>query len=161
MKFDQPSKVSKVSGTRSPLSRLSRELEDHLDLLDLLERIYELQNWIQETGALLNTLQDQKDHLIEHANSQGITDAGNYALLSKETVRRKINVDRFKQTYPDQYKMLYILEKDRVLRAVGNAINVADAERLLSKDELTPVCDLQVSVKQVAVKKQIDGREQE
>jgi predicted RND superfamily exporter protein len=127
---------------------------------EILKEAYELGERIKQATELLNAWTERRADLLQLATSQGITVAGNYAIETKETVRRKVNVDRFRAMFPDEYARLISDEIRRAKMNAGKLIRVQDAERMLGKDQLDPVCDLQSTVTHVVVKKQNDGTEE-
>lgn len=128
---------------------------------ELMKEAYELQDLIKIGMHHINDCQTRLDSIKEELLAKGVTDAGNYALESKITrSARKVNVARFSERFPTEYTQLIEDEIRRAKLNAGKSINIKDAERLLGKDMLDPVCDLQSTVQHVIVRKQIDGTEE-
>jgi len=126
----------------------------------LLKEAYELDDLIKIATEQITRMQERKDRIIAELVTHDIRDAGNYAIEDKIRVVRKVNVKRFLAAYPDEYTRLMEDEIRRAKMNAGKTIRIQDAERMLGKDQLDPVCDLQSTVTHVIVKKQNDGTEE-
>jgi len=126
----------------------------------LLQEAYALDRLIKIATEQITKLQERKEMIIAELLTHDIRDAGNYAIEDKIRTVRKVNVKRFSAMFPDEYARLISDEIRRAKMNAGKLIRVQDAERMLGKDQLDPVCDLQSTVIHVVVKKQNDGTEE-
>jgi hypothetical protein len=125
----------------------------------ILHHIHECDELMKLGRQQINELQGKRDRLMEEILANNIREAGNYAVEDKVRTVRKIDVERFKLQFPGEFERL---RRDEIRRAelhAGEVIHLKDAERLLGKDALDPVCDLQSTITHVVVKKQNDGTE--
>ncbi|HNI42317.1 MAG TPA: hypothetical protein PK272_06555, partial [Methanoregulaceae archaeon] len=112
----------------------------------LLREAFEAGELIKFAQEQINELQERRDKIIEQLHTRGIREAGNYEIMEKHRVTRKVNVQRFAARYPDAYVALMEEELRRAKMNAGKVVLIKDAERMLGKDQLDPVCDLQDSV---------------
>lgn len=144
--------MTQVQSVRLPLSKPAA---------DLLAEAYDLQETIKAAMEQINKYQYRIDSIKEELIQQGVREGGNYLLEEKVRATRKVNVERFAARYPEEYTRLMEDELRRVKMSVGKVIRIQDAERLLGKDQLDPVCDLQSTITFYIAKKALDGTEHE
>ena len=122
----------------------------------LLKEAWEARELILMATKEINRLQERHDIIVEELLTHGVREAVNYQILEKQTVRRKINSERFRDLYPMEYGRIKELEISRFMESAGKNITLKDAEHLLGEDALNPVCDLQVTIKNVVVQRGIE-----
>lgn len=123
----------------------------------LLKEAYELQDLIQIGMDQINKLQTRIDTIKEELLTHGVKEAGNYELFAKVRTVRAVNVERFAEKYPEEYDRIKEDEIRRAKQNAGKVVRVQDAERLLGKEQIDPVCDLKSTITHVILKKELDG----
>ena len=99
-----------------------------------LEQIYRLNQEILSLNDKLKELTSRKNDLLNHAINSGIKQQGNYLLLSSISSVRQLNLEAFKQLYP------------QVFMEIGS-VKLSDADKILGKAEVTDLCTLKESIK--------------
>ena len=125
-----------------------------------LKTIYDVDQEIKSLSEELARLTEKRDTLLSRAVSSNITEGGDYAMVAKPRITRSINAERFKAMFPDQYEYIRNMEITRAKMNAGKTILLKDAERLLGKDTLSPVCDIKTTITYSVVKKFNDGTEE-
>jgi ATP-dependent DNA helicase RecQ len=99
-----------------------------------LEQIYRLNQEILSLNDKLKELTSRKNDLLNHAINSGIKQQGDYLLLSSISSVRQLNLEAFKQLYP------------QVFMEIGS-VKLSDADKILGKAEVTDLCTLKESIK--------------
>lgn len=107
---------------------------------DTLEQIYNLNQEIFDLNNKLKDLTFLKNTLLEQAVNNGIKEQGNYILQSSSHSVRQLNLEAFKQLYP------------QVFMEIGS-LKLSDADRVLGKEEVTELCTLKESITYKVVEK--------
>jgi len=124
-----------------------------------LKTIYDVQQEIKSLSEELARLTEKRDILLSRAVSGNIIEGGNYEILTKSRITRSVNVERFKQMFPEQYEYIRNMEITRAKMNAGKTILLKDAEGLIGKDTLAPACDMKTTLTYSVVKKYNDGTE--
>ena len=124
-----------------------------------LKTIYDVEQEIKSLSEELDRLKEKRDTLLSRAVSSNITEGGNYEILTKSRITRSVNVERFKQMFPEQYEYIRNMEITRAKMNAGKTILLKDAEGLIGKDTLLPACDMKTTLTYSVVKKYNDGTE--
>ncbi len=124
-----------------------------------LKTIYDVEQEIKSLSEELDRLKEKRDTLLSRAVSSNITEGGNYEILTKPRITRSVNVERFKQMFPEQYEYIRNMEITRAKMNAGKTILLKDAEGLIGKDTLAPACDMKTTLTYSVVKKYNDGTE--
>lgn len=122
----------------------------------LLKEAFEIDELIKAAMDQVNRLQHRKELIIEELLANSVREAGNYELLDKVRTIRRVNVHRFKERFPTEYEIIRQQKVEQFTKEAGKVILVSDAERLLGKDQVDPVCDLQTTITHVVVQKAIE-----
>ena len=96
---------------------------------DALEQIYKLNQEISDLNDKLKELTLLKSSLLDQVVRTGITQQGKYILQSSSLSVRQLNLEAFKQLYP------------QVFMEIGS-VKISDADRVLGKAEVTELCTL-------------------
>lgn len=107
---------------------------------DILEQIYKLNQEISDLNNKLKDLTFLKNTLLEQAVNTGIKEQGNFILQSSSHSVRQLNLEAFKQLYP------------QVFMEIGS-LKLSDADRVLGKEEVTELCTLKESITYKVVEK--------
>jgi len=99
-----------------------------------LEQIYNLNQEISSLNDKLKDLTIQKQGLLDQVLISGIKQEGKYVLQSSTFRVRQLNLEAFKQLYP------------QVFMEIG-FVKLSDADRILGKSEVTDLCTLKESIK--------------
>lgn len=99
-----------------------------------LEQIYQLTKEISSLNDKVKELTFQKNELFDQVKKSGIHQQGNYILQSSMTSIRQLNIEAFKQLYP------------QVFMEIGS-VTLTDADKILGRDEVTELCTLKESTK--------------
>jgi len=100
---------------------------------NLLEQIFELDKEIQTLNQKIAELSVDKKRLLEHAVSAGMTCEGAYTLHQSIVQVRQLNLEAFKQQYP------------QIFMEIGS-VKLSDADKAIGKPEVTRLCTLKESV---------------
>ena len=100
---------------------------------DTLEQIYKLNQEIFDLNDKLKELTVLKSSLLDQAVKAGIKQQGKYALQSSSVSIRQLNLEAFKQLYPE------------VFMEIGS-VKLSDADRIIGKAEVTELCTLKESI---------------
>jgi ATP-dependent DNA helicase RecQ len=100
---------------------------------DALEQIYKLNQEISDLNDKLKELTVLKSSLLDQAIKAGIKQQGKYALKSSSVNIRQLNLEAFKQLYP------------QVFIEIGS-VKLSDADRVIGKAEVTELCTLKESI---------------
>jgi ATP-dependent DNA helicase RecQ len=96
---------------------------------DTLEQIYKLNQEISDLNDKLKELTVLKNSLLDQVVKTGIKQQGKYVLQSSSVSVRQLNLEAFKQLYP------------QVFMEIGS-VKISDADRVLGKAEVTELCTL-------------------
>lgn len=99
-----------------------------------LEQIFHINQEISGMNDKLKELNFLKNSLLEQATKSGIHQQGNYILQSSKTSIRQLNLEAFKQLYP------------QIFMEIGS-VTLTDADKILGRDEVTELCTLKESTK--------------
>lgn len=113
-----------------------------------LEQIYYLNNEISNLNDNLKELNFLKNSLLEQVKKSGINQQGNYILQSSTTRIRQLNLEAFKQLYP------------QIFMEIG-FVTLTDADKILGKDEVTELCTFKESTKYSVKEIEINSELQE
>ena len=100
---------------------------------NVLEQIYILNQEISSLNDKLKELAILKNGLLDQAIKTGIKQQGKYILQSSTTIVRQLNLEAFKQLYP------------QVFLEIGS-VKLSDADRVIGKSEVTDLCTLKESI---------------
>ncbi len=100
---------------------------------DALERLYKLNQEISDINDKLKELTNLKSELLDQVVKAGINLQGKYSLQSSSISVRQLNLEAFKQLYP------------QVFMEIGS-VKLSDADRVLGKAEVTELCTLKESI---------------
>lgn len=100
---------------------------------DTLEQIYQLNQEISDLNDKLKELTLLKSNLLDQVVRTGITQQGKYILQSSCVSVRQLNLEAFKQLYP------------QVFLEIGS-VKLSDADRVIGKAEVTELCTLKESI---------------
>jgi hypothetical protein len=118
------------------------------DPAELLEEVYDLQEAIRGGTQRINDLEQRRASIMEELRFHGITEAGDFFILNDVRTSRKINVKRFREAFPSEFDTIVAAKIRRLTKEAGKSITVAEAEAVLTPDELSPLCDLNTTVKE-------------
>jgi hypothetical protein len=110
-----------------------------------LEQIYNLGQEISSLNDKLKDLTIQKQGLLDQVLISGIKQEGKYVLQSSTLRVRQLNLEAFKQLYP------------QVFMEIG-FVKLSDADRILGKSEVTDLCTLKESIKYTVKEINSDNR---
>lgn len=96
---------------------------------DTLEQLFNIDQEISDLNIRLKELVYLKNTLLDQAVNTGIKEQGNYILQSSSHSVRQLNLEAFKQLYP------------QVFMEIGS-VKLSDADRILGKEEVTELCTL-------------------
>lgn len=96
---------------------------------DTLEHIFRIDQEISDLNKKLKELSLQKNTLLDQAVNTGIKEQGNFILQSSSQSVRHLNLEAFKQLYP------------QVFMEIGS-VRLSDADRVLGKEEVSELCTL-------------------
>ena len=96
---------------------------------DTLEQIFKLNQEISDLNDKLKELTVLKSSLLDQVVKTGIIQQGKYILQSSSVSVRQLNLEAFKQLYP------------QVFMEIGS-VKISDADRVLGKAEVTELCTL-------------------
>ena len=122
----------------------------------LLKEAWEAGELIKIASEQIQELQERRDRIVAMLQAHGVTRAGNYEVMEKQRVTRKVNASRFRQLFPEAYNRICDEEQRRLIASVGKSIRIQDAEKLIGSDLLSPACDLQTSITYSVVKTVIE-----
>jgi len=94
---------------------------------DTLEQIFKIDQEISSLNTKLKELSFQKNTLLEQAVNTGIKEQGNFILQSSSHSVRQLNLEAFKQLYP------------QVFMEIGS-VKLSDVDRVLGKEEVSELC---------------------
>jgi len=100
---------------------------------DILEQIYKLNQEISSLNDKIKELTFLRNSLLEQAVNTGIKQQGNFILQSSSVSVRQLNLEAFKQLYP------------QVFMEIGS-VKLSDADRVLGKAEVTKLCTLKETI---------------
>jgi hypothetical protein len=101
---------------------------------DALEQIYNINLEISNLNDKLKELILHKNDLLDQVKTKGIRQQGNYILQSSTTSIRQLNLEAFKQLYP------------QILMEIG-FVRLSDADAILGKAEVTELCTFKESTR--------------
>lgn len=107
--------------------------EEH-ELPNSLEKIYHLNQEISTLTDKLKDLKAIKDGLLDQLVKSGTKQQGKYVLQSSIRRVRQLNIEAFKQVYPD------------VFMKIGS-VTLKNADEVIGKDEVTSLCTYKESIK--------------
>ena len=122
-----------------------------------LKTIYDVDQEIKSLSEELARLTEKRDTLLSRAVSSNITEGGDYAMVAKPRITRSINAERFKAMFPEQFEYCRNMVIQRAKMKADRNITLQDAEGLLGKDVIAPVCDVKTVVNYIVVKTQDEG----
>lgn len=129
------------------------------DAATSLEYVYLLSEQIAGLEQRVADMREERDRELSQIVRNGITEAGNYEVLTKPTIRRSVNTERFKEMFPEQYEYLRGLEIAKAKQAAGKTLYLKDAEMLLGKDVIAPALDVKTTLSYSVQKRFNDGTE--
>ncbi len=118
----------------------------------LMKEAYDLDDLIKIAYEEVAKLQQRRDVIMEELLTNGIREAGQYAIEDRVRTVRKVNVGRLMEQFPVAYKRICEVEREKILKSVervGKSILIKDAEKFLGEADLGAVCDLDSSVTHV------------
>jgi ATP-dependent DNA helicase RecQ len=118
------------NGIEIPQPDISKDSEPG----NTLEQIYHFTKEISSLNNKVKELTFQKNELLDQVKKSGIHQQGNYILQSSTTSIRQLNLEAFKQLYP------------QVFMEIGS-VTLTDADKILGRDEVTELCTLKESTK--------------
>ncbi|MDO8873675.1 MAG: HRDC domain-containing protein [Methanoregula sp.] len=104
------------------------------DTNNALEQIFHINQEISGMNNKLKELNFLKNSLLEHVKKTEIRQQGNYILQSSTTSIRQLDLEAFKQRYP------------QVFMEIGS-VTLSDADRILGKTEVTELCTFKESTR--------------
>lgn len=110
-------------------------------IVDPLTRVWELDNLIAKMEQGLQRTRDEREEALQYAISNNVQEDSACKLNVKRSVRksRTLNVDRFREVFPDEYEMACDIERKDIsglLAHVGEKINLTLVDRLVKKPNL-------------------------
>jgi len=123
----------------------------------MLAEIYDVEQEIKNLTEIMEGLQEKRQTLLKRAVSSNITEGGDYAMVAKPRITRSINAERFKAMFPEQFEYCRNMVIQRANMKADRNITLQDAEGLLGKDVIAPVCDVKTVVNYIVVKTQDEG----
>jgi len=127
------------------------------DASNMLAEIYDVEQEIKNLTEIMEGLQEKRQTLLKRAVSSNITEGGDYAMVAKPRITRSINAERFKAMFPEQFEYCRNMVIQRAKMKADRNITLQDAEGLLGKDVIAPVCDVKTVVNYIVVKTQDEG----
>ncbi len=127
----------------------------------MLARAYQVQRELKLLDEKRAELVAEGDRLVSTLVAGNITEAGGYELMMKPRIIRTVNVERFKDRFPEQYEYIRNMEIQKAKMNAGKTILLKEAEGLLGKDVIAPVCDLKTTLTHKVHKQFLDGTEGE
>jgi len=109
------------------------EAEVSVETEILLEKISIIEREIHELNQKLMDLSSERKQLIEYAVTEGISHQGCYSLHRTIVQVRQLNLEMFKQKYP------------QIFLQIGS-VKLSDADKALGRDEVSQLCSLKESV---------------
>jgi len=106
---------------------------------NVLEQIYKLNQEISSLNNKQKELTFLKNGLLDQVIKTEIKQQGKYILQSSAVTVRQLNLEAFKQLYP------------QVFMEIGS-VKLIDADRVLGKAEVTDLCTYKESIKYSVIK---------
>jgi hypothetical protein len=106
-----------------------------------LHRVYEIDGSIASFEARLAELRKEREETLQYAIANNIAEDSFCKLNVERSVRksRTLNVDRFREVFPDEYEMACDVERKDLaerLGHVGEKINLTLVDKLVKKPRL-------------------------
>lgn len=108
------------------------------ELQTTLKQIFQLSQEISDLTVKLKDLKDLRDDLIETALKTGTKKQGNYVLQGSIRRVRQLDLETFKQLYPD------------VFMKIGS-VTLKDAEEIIGKEKVTDLCSYKESTRYTVI----------
>ncbi len=110
-------------------------------IVDPLTRVWEMDNLIVKMESGLQRARDEREEALQYAIANNVMEEGNLRLNVERSVRksRTLNVDRFREVFPDEYEMACDIERKDVaerLSHIGEKINLTLVDKLVKKPAL-------------------------
>jgi hypothetical protein len=103
-------------------------------IVDPLTRVISLEGEIEKVQELLSDLEAQRQEALEYAVKNGIEEDAKYRLEKKVKTFRTLNVKRFSEVFPDEYRIAKELElkelRDKIEKA-GEKITLGLVDKLV------------------------------
>jgi len=106
----------------------------HEKISNTLEQIFELSKEIEDLNYRIKELSLNKKKLLDYAVSESLTQQGKYALQQSVSHVRQLNLEEFKQQYPQIFMKIGI-------------VRLSDADLEMGKDEVTKLCSLKENIR--------------
>ena len=110
-----------------------QEIKDPLTLVSTID------SQIKELQAMITDLTLERNDALNYAVKNGIREDANYKLVEKTKAMRFLNIERFKQTFPDKYELICQSQRSDIqeqLNHVGEKIALGVVDKMVNKHAL-------------------------
>ena len=110
-----------------------QEIKDPLTLVSTID------SQIKELQAMITDLTLERNDALNYAVKNGIREDANYKLVEKTKAIRFLNIERFKQTFPDKYELICQSQRSDIqeqLSHVGEKIPLGVVDKMVNKHAL-------------------------
>jgi len=110
-----------------------QEIKDPLTLVSTID------SQIRELQAMITDLTLERNDALNYAVKNGIREDANYKLVEKTKAMRFLNIERFKQTFPDKYELICQSQRSDIqeqLTHVGEKIPLGVVDKMVNKHAL-------------------------
>ena len=110
-----------------------QEIKDPLTLVSTID------SQIKELQAMITDLTLERNDALNYAVKNGIKEDTNYKLVEKTKAMRFLNIERFKQTFPDKYELICQSQRSDIqeqLNHVGEKIALGVVDKMVNKHAL-------------------------
>jgi len=108
-------------------------------IVEPLTRVWNIDGQIAALQEKINDLQQQRTEALEYAIKEQIAEDENCRLDRKVRRIRSLNVERFREVFPEEYMTACDIErkdKEDALNHIGEKINLTLVDRLVKKPVL-------------------------
>jgi len=108
-------------------------------IVDPLTRVWNLEKEIQHLTELIGDLIREKNEALDYAIKEQIAEDEHCRLEQKIKRFRSLNVERFRDVFPQEYDMACTIERKEKMEAldhIGEKVNLTLVDRLVKKAAL-------------------------
>ena len=108
-------------------------------ITDPLTVVSTIDSQIIELEGIISNLMNERKNALNYAVKNGIREDANYKLVEKTKAMRFLNIERFKQTFPDKYELICQSQRADIqeqLQHIGEKIPLGVVDKMVNKHAL-------------------------